>query len=70
MPRSSSLTMQRYSLEPRTRKYVVGYKFLWFARNYKIQLLKISRKILQKTEHVKKSKLLNDSIVSKCVIKN
>ena len=49
MPRSSSLTMQRYSLEPRTRKYVVGYKFLWFARNYKIQLLDTGLENLQKT---------------------
>ena len=31
--------MQWYSTEPRTRKYVKGYKFLSFARKYKKQLL-------------------------------
>ena len=27
--------MQRYSIEPRTRKYAKGYKFLLFSRKYK-----------------------------------
>ena len=27
--------MARYSIEPRTRKYVKGYGFLPFARKYK-----------------------------------
>ena len=31
--------MRRYSIEPRTRKYVKGYGFLSFARKYKKQLL-------------------------------
>ena len=31
--------MDRYSVEPRTRKYVKGYGFLSFARKYKKQLL-------------------------------
>ena len=31
--------MQRYSIEPRTRKYVKGYGFLSFARKYKKKLL-------------------------------
>ena len=31
--------MQRYSVEPRTRKYVKGYGFLSFARKYEKQLL-------------------------------
>ena len=35
--------MKCYSTEPRTRKYVIGYKFLSFARNlsnkYRKQLL-------------------------------
>ena len=31
--------MQRYSIEPRTRKYVTGYGFLSFARKHKKQLL-------------------------------
>ena len=39
MTRSLSLAMQRYSTEPRTRKYVKGYVFLSFTRNYKKQLL-------------------------------
>ena len=30
--------MMRYSIEPRTRKYVKGYAFLSFARKYKKQL--------------------------------
>ena len=42
------------------------YFFHW----KKDKILKKSRKILQKTEHVKKSKLLNNSVVSKCVIKS
>ena len=39
MRRFSSLAMRRYSSEPRTRKYVKGYGFSWFARKYKRQLL-------------------------------
>ena len=35
MARSSNLAMQQYSIESRTRKYVKGYGFLSFARNYK-----------------------------------
>ena len=35
MTRSSSLAMQQYSIEPRTRKYVKRYQFLSFARKYK-----------------------------------
>ena len=31
--------MWRYSIEPRTKKYVKGYGFLSFARKYKKQLL-------------------------------
>ena len=31
--------MTRYSIEPRTRKYVKGYGLLSFARKYKKQLL-------------------------------
>ena len=31
--------MQRYSIEPRTRKHVKGYILLSFARKYKKQLL-------------------------------
>ena len=39
MTHSSNLAMQLNSIEPRTRKYVKGYGFLSFARNYKKQLL-------------------------------
>ena len=35
----SRLAMWRYSIEPRTRKYVKGYGLLSFARKYKKQLL-------------------------------
>ena len=35
MTRSSSLIMQGFSIEPRARKYVRGYRFLSFARKYK-----------------------------------
>ena len=31
--------MRRFSIEPKTRKYVKGYGFLSFARKYKKQLL-------------------------------
>ena len=31
--------MQRYSIEPRTRKYDTEYEFLSFARKYKKQVL-------------------------------
>ena len=34
---SSSLAMWRYSIEPKTRKYVKGYGFLSFARKYEKQ---------------------------------
>ena len=39
MTHSSSSAMRQYSVEPRTRKYVKGYKFLSFSRKYKKQLL-------------------------------
>ena len=35
----SSLAVQHYFIEPRTRKYVKGYGFLSLARKYKKQLL-------------------------------
>ena len=31
--------MWRYSIEPRTKKYIKGYGFLSFARKYKKQLM-------------------------------
>ena len=33
------MEMIRYSIEPRTRKYVKGYEFLSFTKKYKKQLL-------------------------------
>ena len=39
MTRSSSLAMRRYSIEPRTTKYVKGYGFLSLPRKNKKQLL-------------------------------
>ena len=35
----SSLAMQLYFIEPRTRKHVRGYRFLSFSRNHQKQLL-------------------------------
>ena len=44
--------MTRYSIEPRTRKYVKGYGSLSFTRNYKKQLsdtdLNASKKVFHK----------------------
>ena len=40
--------MTRYSIEPRTRKYVKGYGFLSFARKYKKQLSDASNKVVHK----------------------
>ena len=39
MTRFSSLAMRQYSIGPRTRKYVKGYRFSSFARKYEKQLL-------------------------------
>ena len=39
MTRSSSLAIRRYSVEPRTRKYVKGFGFLSFTRSYKKQFM-------------------------------
>ena len=39
MTHSLILAMRRYSIDPRTRKYVEGYHFLSFVRKYKKQLL-------------------------------
>ena len=40
--------MTRHSIEPRTRKYITGYRFLSFARNlsnkYEKQLLDTAKK--------------------------
>ena len=39
MKRSLSLAIRRYSIEPKTRKYVKGCTFLSYARKYQKQLL-------------------------------
>ena len=60
MIHSSSLAMRRYSIGPRTRKYVKGYRFLSFGRKYKKQLLhtgldflkSASRKVVHKAEFI------------------
>ena len=57
MARSSSLAMRRYSIEPRTKKYVKGYGFSSFAKKYKKQFLDArldalktaSKKVVHKT---------------------
>ena len=43
--------MMRYSIEPRTRKYVKGYGFLSFARKYKKQLLDKGQDASKKVVH-------------------
>ena len=35
MAHSLSLAMRRYALEPGTRKYIKGYRFVSFAENTK-----------------------------------
>ena len=48
MTRSLSLAMRRYSIQPKTRKYVKEYPFLSFARSlsneYRKQLLDTTTK--------------------------
>ena len=39
MKRSLSLAIRRYSIEPKTRKYVKECRFLSYARKYQKQLL-------------------------------
>ena len=49
MTRFSRLAMRRYSIKPRTRKYVKGYGFLSFTRKYKKQLLNTGLDFLKST---------------------
>ena len=53
--------MTRYSIEPRTRKYVKGYGFLSFARKYKKQLLNTGQDASNKVVH-KAGKFLGNKI--------
>ena len=43
--------MTRYSIEPKTRKYVKGYGFLSFARKYKKQILERGLNAPKKVVH-------------------
>ena len=43
--------MTRYSIEPRIRKYVIGYGFPSFARKYKKQLLDAGLDASKKVVH-------------------
>ena len=57
--------MPRYSIEPRTRKYVKGHEFLSFARKYEKQLLDTgldSLKTASKKVVHKAGKLLGNKI--------
>ena len=57
--------MRQYSIEPRTRKYVKGYRFLSFARKCKKQLLDTglnSLKTASKTVVYKASESLRNEI--------
>ena len=51
MTLSSSLAMHQYSKEPRTRKYVKGYGYLWFAWKYKKQWLDKGQDASKKVVH-------------------
>ena len=55
--------MTRYSIEPRTRKYVKGYGFLSFARKYKKQILDkgldASKKVVHKAGEFIKNKIVD-----------
>ena len=47
MTRSSSLTMRRYSIEQRIRKYVKRYRFFLSTRKYRKQLLDTGLDVLK-----------------------
>ena len=78
MTHSLSLALRRYSLEPRTKKYVKGCGFLSFARKYKktmdtgLDALKTaSKKVVHKTGEFIGNKIadavtkLNDNEIEK-----
>ena len=44
--------MTQYSIRPKTRKYVKGYGFLWFAKKYRKQLLDTGLDALKTTKKV------------------
>ena len=47
--------MQQYSIEPWTRKYIKGYRFLSFARKYKKQLLNTELDVVSRSIHRKQN---------------
>ena len=53
--------MRRYSVEPRTKKYVKGYRILSFARKYKKRLLDTgldsSKKVVHKAGEYIRNKI-------------
>ena len=55
--------MTRYSIEPRTRKYVKGYGFLSFARKYKKEILvkelDASKKVVHRASEFIKNKTVD-----------
>ena len=59
--------MRQYSIEPRPRKYIKGYRFLSFARKYKKQLLDTgldflktaSKKVVHKTGEFLENKIFD-----------
>ena len=52
--------MKRYSIEPVTRKYVKGYRFLSFSRKYKkIKGLDASKKVVHKAGEFIGNKVAN-----------
>ena len=53
--------MQRYSIEPRTRKYVKGYGFLSFPRKYKRKIIGYRTRCFTKVVH-KAGKYLGNKI--------
>ena len=44
--------MTRYSIEPKTRKYVKGYGFLSLAKRYKKQILNKGLDVSKKVAHI------------------
>ena len=54
--------MTRYSIEPRTRKYVKEYAFLSFSRKYKKQLLDTGLNASKKVEFHKAGEFIENKI--------
>ena len=61
--------MTRYSIEPKTRKYVKGYGFLSFARKYKKQILERGLNASKKVVH-KAGEFIGNKIADAVTISN